>query len=177
MQTRSRSGTGSTGKPSGIPKKQRTHNPFLPQRHIATVHAGVPQSGNRQQREAAPTPQMSGWIEGITSSLAGIGIRHISGAPDPDTSASMARGQGRVPPTQDSPPIRAPGELPEVPREDVRREPVLAAQSESSKASLVVSCPLCLDNASTLTTTLCGHVFCKEVRDCRWRMDSHDKAY
>lgn len=47
-------------------------------------------------------------------------------------------------------------------REEVSREPVLAAVDGGS--GKVVSCPLCLDNATSLTTTLCGHVFCKEVR-------------
>jgi hypothetical protein len=82
-----------------------------------------------------------------------------------------------VPRISDSPPIRAPGELLEVPSEDVRREPLLAAHSGSSKASPVVSCPLCLDNATALTTTLCGHVFCKEVRDCHLGVDSHGGVY
>jgi len=156
--------------------EQRTHNLFLLQRHIAAVHAGVPQSGNRQQHETATAPQTSGWMEGIASSLAGIGIRHISGAPDADTSTSTARGQGRVLPAPASPLDWAAEDHLEVPREDVRGEPAPAAQSESSKASLVVSCPLCLDNVSTLTTTLCGHVFCKEVRDFPLGIVSRDKV-
>jgi hypothetical protein len=160
-----------------VPKEQLTHSLFLLQRHIATVHASVSQSLNGQPREAVPPSQMSGWMGGIASSFAGIGIRHISGAPDPNTSTSTARGQGRVPPAPNSAPDWAAGDHQEVPREDVGREPAPAAPSESSKASLVVSCPLCLDNASALTTTLCGHVFCKEVRYCHLGIDSHDEGY
>ena len=34
---------------------------------------------------------------------------------------------------------------------------------QTSRPSLAITCPLCLDSADTLTTTLCGHVFCREV--------------
>lgn len=38
-----------------------------------------------------------------------------------------------------------------------------SSPSQTSRPSLAITCPLCLDSADALTTTLCGHVFCREV--------------
>jgi len=41
--------------------------------------------------------------------------------------------------------------------------PAPSPPPQTSRPSLAITCPLCLDSADTLTTTLCGHVFCREV--------------
>ena len=41
--------------------------------------------------------------------------------------------------------------------------PSTSPPPQVSRPSLAITCPLCLDSADALTTTLCGHVFCREV--------------
>jgi len=41
--------------------------------------------------------------------------------------------------------------------------PLTSPPPQTSRPSLAITCPLCLDSALALTTTLCGHVFCREV--------------
>lgn len=69
--------------------------------------------------------------------------------------------------------VPAPTPAPVLRRTEGRRIPPRSATSpppapsppppQVSRPSLAITCPLCLDSADTLTTTLCGHVFCREV--------------
>jgi len=68
--------------------------------------------------------------------------------------------------------VPAPTPAPVLRRTEGRRIPPRGAASpppapsppppQTSRPSLAITCPLCLDSAETLTTTLCGHVFCRE---------------
>jgi len=69
-------------------------------------------------------------------------------------------------------PAPAPAPAPALRRTEGRRIPPRGTTSpptlpssppQTSRPSLAITCPLCLDSADTLTTTLCGHVFCREV--------------
>ena len=42
----------------------------------------------------------------------------------------------------------------------LRLHPRLRLLLRTRRPSLAITCPLCLDSADTLTSTLCGHVFC-----------------
>ena len=68
--------------------------------------------------------------------------------PAPTPAPALRRTEGRrIPPRGATSPLPAPSPPP-----------------QTSRPSLAITCPLCLDSADTLTTTLCGHVFCREVR-------------
>ena len=103
-------------------------------------------------------------------------FRRVLGAAEADTSSSMIRvdawvSAGPQPTPGPAPAARAPSGRREEPCEQARTESAAAQASGERKAS-VISCPLCLEDATVLTTTLCGHVFCKEVRFfllLRWR--------
>jgi hypothetical protein len=67
--------------------------------------------------------------------------------PAPALAPALRRTEGRrIPPRGTTSPPTSPSSPPQTPR-----------------PSLAITCPLCLDSADALTTTLCGHVFCREV--------------
>lgn len=67
-----------------------------------------------------------------------------------------------VTPIPQSRPMRVPDPVQPVRAEQGRIEPRTGGEV-GGRPQLVVTCPLCLEDAMALTSTLCGHVFCKEV--------------
>ncbi|KIM26750.1 hypothetical protein M408DRAFT_25036 [Serendipita vermifera MAFF 305830] len=73
---------------------------------------------------------------------------------DADTSSST------IQPTTINAPVPPP--LPSTQAEPIPMDGQVTGTGNTNGSSLVVTCPLCLGDTVALTSTLCGHVFCKE---------------
>jgi len=135
-------------------------------RHNTAVHSIVPHSGGQQIQRPPPPPTVVpnraplSWMDQLLApAFGGLTIRDAADDPDISTSTigPITFTTVDVPPAQNSPLIRDNSEF----RPD---EASAAGPSGTSrvKPPLGISCPLCLDDVTSLTTTLCGHVFCKE---------------
>jgi len=107
-----------------------------------------------------------------------LGSNRASVASPPSTTlrpptTTSARPQSTLPRAESAAYIPQPTPAPALRRTEGRRIPPRGTTSPSasrptspppqtSQPSLAITCPLCLDSADALTTTLCGHVFCRE---------------
>ena len=115
---------------------------------ITQISSPRPLGSNRPSVATHP-PTTSRSSPAVSTRTQSILSRAESAAYVPPTPApALRRTEGRrIPPRGATSPPTSPSTSP----------------PQTSRPSLAITCPLCLDSADTLTTTLCGHVFCREV--------------
>lgn len=145
-----------------ISKIAHVYSCLFSQRHVAAVHSDASQPAGRQPSTSEVADTSSRTVINMLGQLNNQmrSILDRTAVPDADTSNSTIRNSFGIIPVPEPQQAR---DLNESRPPQSEAASVTRAEASGAKPQLVVSCPLCLEDAVALTTTLCGHVFCKEV--------------
>lgn len=126
------------------------------ERHNSTVHANGAQPAARQQSTAGVADTRSRAVNTVLGHLS----TQLRGMLDRSTPADADTSSSTIQPTTINAPVPPP--LPSTQAEPIPMDGQVTGTGNTNGSSLVVTCPLCLGDTVALTSTLCGHVFCKE---------------